>query len=189
MEVSHPGSGDYADVVLSADSGACLPLHGTLRGIRAVLVAAAAIGIGVAGHVVGSGSTPSVPTAVVLVLGASMLCAALSGRRWTPARLTAALLLTQGGLHLLGSGDAGLSAGPAMVIWHLAATAVSVAVLTRGEDLIWVVVDVLALRPWRWLTESPIPVQTHRRLSLLHHVGRLGASRPTLIAPVRGPPL
>ena len=28
-----------------------------------------------------------------------------------------------------------------------------------------------------------------RRPSLLHHFGRLGASRPTLIAPVRGPPL
>jgi len=118
-----------------------------------------------------------------------MLCAALSGRRWTPARLTAALFLTQGGLHLLGSGDAGVSAGAAMVIWHLAATAVSVAVLTRGEDLIWVVVDVLALRPWRWLTELPIPVRAHRRLSLPHNFGRLGASRPTLIAPVLGPPL
>jgi len=98
--------------------------------------------VSLAGHVAGGGVLPPMATlGIVSVL--AMLCAwALSVVRWTVASLVGVMVAAQSVLHLVFSAE-GASAGShltvSMLVGHVVASAVMVAVLWRGEALVWAV--------------------------------------------------
>jgi hypothetical protein len=145
----------YARPVQGPDRPEALdPTRGLVRLLRGAGVGAGAVGVSLAGHLAGQGTVPSETTLIVMLAAATLVAWAVSFARWTLTSLTGVLIAAQSVLHLsfsAGSGaDAGHHAGT-MLLGHTAATVVMVALLRRGEDLLWAVAEGLGLRVWRTL--------------------------------------
>jgi hypothetical protein len=136
------------------------PTRGLVRLLRAVVVGSATVVVSLVGHLAGQGSVPSATTLSGSIAAATAVTWALSTVRWTPASLTGLLLATQSVLHpVFAAGAVGSDAhlSGAMLAGHAAATVVMVAALTRGEALLWTVVESLSLRVWRRLRPVGVP--------------------------------
>jgi hypothetical protein len=136
------------------------PTRGLVRLLRASVVGSATVAVSLAGHVVGQGAVPSAATLGGSIVVATFVAWALSAARWTPTALTGLLIATQTVLHpvfIAGAGGTGGHESGAMLGGHLAATAVMVLLLTRGESLLWAVVESLSLRVWRRLRPVAVP--------------------------------
>jgi hypothetical protein len=104
-----------------------------------VCVVAAAIGHHSAGGALPAGAVVSV------FAGSAVVAWLLSARRVTATQLLGLLVLCQVVVHLGASGGE-MTMGVAMMAGHVAATAVSVLVLARGEAFVWSLAERLALR-------------------------------------------
>ena len=151
----------YARPVHGPDRPEALdPTRGLVRLLRGAGVGAAAVGVSLAGHVAGQGSVPSETALVVMLAAATLVAWAFSFGRWTVTSLTGVLIAAQSVLHLSFSAGSGADAGhhaATMLLGHAAATVVMVALLRRGEDLLWAVAESLGLRVWRTLREFVLP--------------------------------
>ncbi|WP_241255584.1 hypothetical protein [Candidatus Protofrankia californiensis] len=129
------------------------------RGVRALTVAAMAVGLVVAAHVVACGELPSVPVVGGGAGLAARVCWGAAGRRMSARRLTGLVLWVQVGLHVAfavtapgvgsaaghgshhgahaGTGVELLPGGPGMVLAHLCAALVLAWWLAAGERLVW----------------------------------------------------
>ena len=77
--------------------------------------------------------------------GSSAVAWLLSARRVTASQLLGLLVLCQVVVHLGASGQE-MTMGAGMIAAHVAATAVSVLALSRGEAFVWQLAERLALR-------------------------------------------
>jgi hypothetical protein len=155
-----------------------------LRSTAAALVCVVAAALG---HHSAGGALP--PGAVVSVFAGSAAVAwLLSARRLTATQLLGLLVLCQVVVHL-GASDGEMTMGATMVGAHVAATAVSVLALARGEAFVWSLAERLALRvapllqvvrELPVLTDGPVPNATPRSRRDVH----LAHSRW-----LRGPPV
>ena len=159
--------------------------------MRGTGVGAAAVVVALAGHVAGQGQIPTPTILVATLAGAALVAWALSFSRWTLASLTGVLIAAQSVLHLSFAAGAGSAAhhqtGP-MLLGHAAATVVMVALLYRGEQLLWAVVESLSLRVWRSLREVVSPT---RAIPFVPVVDRRSAMPRSWLGsepPRRGPP-
>lgn len=137
-----------------------------MRRTRGLVVAAVGVGLPVLGHLAGGGTLDAGPVALVTLALVAALCVTASAKTWTTGRLAFALagiaLLVHGTLWLghgphAGSAQPGVghhaantlaAAGGAplfghsmgvsqpMLLAHLAALALSIALLRRGENLL-----------------------------------------------------
>jgi hypothetical protein len=167
------------------------PTRGLVRIVRGTGVGAAAVVVALAGHVAGQGQIPTPTILVATLAGAALVAWALSFSRWTLASLTGVLIAAQSVLHLSFAAGAGSAAhhqtGP-MLLGHAAATVVMVALLYRGEQLLWAVVESLSLRVWRSLREVVSPT---RAIPFVPVVDRRSAMPRSWLGsepPRRGPP-
>jgi hypothetical protein len=169
----------------------------SLQVVRGLTVAAAGVGLPIAGHLVAGGSaTLSATTVVTLVLVATITVAA-SGREWTLSRIVATLLPVQALVHVSmasgtshatahGSSTAVASAvDGAMVVGHLVAL-VAVALWLRLAErallALLALIERLAVRPTTWLPPALAAHRTAFAVSL-----RAFLWTPTVQA--RAPPL
>ncbi len=157
--------------------------------LRAALLALAVVGLAGAGHLAAGGPAPSWQAVVLSLLVVAVLSTAAASRRVPTWRLAAVVGGGQLALHhALSWGAAGHHAALPefrMVAGHAVATAVTVAVLRRGEA---VVRALLA-----WAVRSPLvlpdgPGPAGRAVGSQGGV-RLVAGRPVPVTdPARGPP-
>jgi hypothetical protein len=167
------------------------PTRGIVRLLRAVAVGTSAVVVSLVGHASGGASPPSLLTTGLLVAVASAVAWRLSLARWTVTSLTGVLVVAQSGLHLSFTMDAGVAAHHQtvpMLLGHAAATLIMVVVLSRGESLLWAVVESLSLRVWRLLRPATLPP----RPTVPRPVGRRSLAMPRcwhgFQPPRRGPP-
>lgn len=125
-----------------------LPTAGAMRLLRGTTVGTTAMGLALAGHLVGGGSLPTSTTWVAVFALAVAGGVALSGRRWTLPELLTLLLGVQVvfhvafGRHVMGSGAVGHnhavpSMSSSMLMGHLLAALGAALVLRRGESWCW----------------------------------------------------
>jgi hypothetical protein len=89
--------------------------------------------------------------------GAAAIAWLLSARRVTPGQMVGLLVLCQVGVHL-GCSTGDMTMSVAMIAGHVAATAVSVLALARGEAFVWQLAKRLGLRVAAPLVPvAPIP--------------------------------
>ena len=120
------------------------PASGPIRLLRAVAGALVCVAAAAVGHL-GAGGTLAPSAVVVVFAGSGLVSWLLAARRVTTGQLTGLLLLCQVLVHLATpSGEMTMSA--LMVAGHLAATLVSVLLLSRGERLVWRLAEHLGLR-------------------------------------------
>jgi hypothetical protein len=125
-----------------------------MRLLRGSGVGFATVAVSVIGHVAAHAAVPSVASLVAVLVAASLVAWMLSAARWTLMSLVGVMLAVQSVLHLafsLGTADTGEHLMMPMLSGHLAATVIMVAVLYRGEALVWAVVESLSLRVPRLL--------------------------------------
>jgi hypothetical protein len=118
----------------------------------------------VVAHVAAAGSLPSVGAVVTSGGLAALIGVGLAGRSWTWLRAFAALLLLQPTLHLaLAAMTAGhhqhppvtSAPGVTMVLAHVAAAAITAALLSHGERAVGQLATLLATT-WRRLSAAPL---------------------------------
>ncbi|MFC5678632.1 hypothetical protein [Aeromicrobium endophyticum] len=120
------------------------PADRPLRALRSTAAALVCVVAAAIGHHSAGGALPA--GAVVSVFAGSALVAwLLSARRVTATQLLGLLVLCQVAVHL-GASSGEMTMGAAMMGAHLAATAVSVLALARGEAFVWSLAERLALR-------------------------------------------
>lgn len=126
-----------------------------MRLLRGTGVGAAAVGVSLAGHVVGQDTMPSATTLVGMLAASAAIAWVLSFAQWTLMSLTGVFIAAQSVFHVTYSLDSGVAAVDhltwPMLLGHAAATIVMVGVLCRGEELLWSVAESLGLRVWRAL--------------------------------------
>jgi len=174
-----------ADVLLTPYAGWC-------RLLRGWVVGATAIGLSAGGHAIVGGSTPTVPALILLTIAATWPCVALSRVEWTLRRLLGVLLIAQGGLHfafIQGTHQHSVGNPPAMVAWHVAATCMSILVLTYAERALAGLITRSglhrAVRVLEHRLELPNSLRTAERAPATH----VDTCWQRLLVPVRGPPL
>lgn len=113
-----------------------------VRLVRSIGAALVCVATAAAGHWLAGGTLPAA-TVLAVFAGSSAVVWFLSVRRITPGQLVGLLALCQAGVHLTGSSHE-MTSG--MVLGHVAATAVSAAVLARGERFVWQLAERLGLR-------------------------------------------
>lgn len=127
------------------------------RGVRVGVAASSSLCVALLGHVAGGGTAPRGPALAVAVVAAAAFASVISRHRWTVRTLTALVVGVQGGVHLwcvvaTPSGPTGAAGSSgAMLVGHALATAVTVALLKRGEDALQALGEVLLRRPARRL--------------------------------------
>lgn len=120
------------------------PADRPLRTVRSTAAALVCVVAAAIGHHFAGGALPA--EAVVSVFAASAAIAwVLSARRLAATQLLGLLVLCQVAVHLAAS-EGDMAMGAAMMSAHVAATAVSVLVLARGEAFVWGLAERLALR-------------------------------------------
>ena len=141
---------------------------GAWRLVRGLAVGGVATGLAWTGHVWAGGEPPALLLLLTAAVGVGVASVALSGYRWAPPALMALLLAVQVLLHQLfdqatpdglvhpaGHPAGHLAAGPpadgAMTVAHVLAAAATAWVLARGEDWLWLLLELLALRATRLL--------------------------------------
>lgn len=125
------------------------PTRGLLRLLRGAGVGASAVVVSLAGHLAAGGAVPPITTLGIAVVVAMPCAWALSGVRWTVTSLAGVMLAAQSVFHLVFSAGAaafGSHLTASMLVGHVVAAVVMVAVLCRGEALVWAVVEGLSLR-------------------------------------------
>jgi hypothetical protein len=168
------------------------PARGLLRVLRGVGVGTSAVVVSLTGHVAANGVVPPMAMLGIAFLLATLCAWALSGVRWTVTSLAGVMLAAQSVFHLVFSADAAASGSHltvSMLVGHVTASVVMVAVLCRGEALVWAVVEGLSLRVRQLLrpAASP-PLATPRTLVALPPVAMPRCWRRS-VRPRRGPPL
>ncbi len=144
--------------------------------MRGAIVGSSAVVLGAGGHALASGMTPAPSSLAVAGVVAVLVGILMSGRRWRLPSLIAVLAAAQLAFHVLLGGNAHAMPGmpgPAggdgshhpvlMVLAHALAVVVSAALLERGEDWCWQLVELLT-RPLR-LTRL-VPVVARGELSV-----------------------
>lgn len=157
-----------------------------LRLARSVAAALACVTAAALGHLSAGGTMPA--AAAVSAFGGSAAVAwLLSARRVTSSQLLGLLVLCQVVVHLGASGHE-MTMGAGMIAAHLAATAVSVLALSRGEAFVWRLAERLALRVAPLLRAVLAPATRPLRVAhvapRVRHDVRLAHSRW-----LRGPPV
>src|SRR4051794_3446199 len=151
---------------------------GPLRLVRGAVVGSSAVVLGAGGHALASGMTPTTSSLAMASVVAVLIGIAMSGRRWRLPSLIAVLAAAQLAFHVLLGGTphtmpgmhdplgGGGSHHPfLMVLTHALAVIVSAALLERGEDWCWQLVELLT-RPLR-LTRL-VPLVAHAELSVVN---------------------
>jgi hypothetical protein len=149
---------------------------GPLRLVRGAIVGSSAVVLGAGGHALASGMTPPASSLAVAGAVALLVGIVMSGRRWRLPSLIAVLAAAQLAFHVLLGGSAHAMPGmpaPAggshhpvlMVLAHAMAVVVSAALLERGEDWCWQLVELLT-RPLRFTRLAP--VVAHAELSVIN---------------------
>ncbi len=172
--------------------------------LRAVVAAAAVVGLAGAGHLLAGGGTPSLRALVLALLVVALLSTAVASRRVSAWRLTAVVGGGQVVLHHafgwvpgshgaavadplvdVAAGHQVLWSDPTMLAAHVLATALTVTLLRRGETAL------VALCSWAGplvlVVAAPAPVGPARPLHQDAEPMPLGAP-PAAADPVRGPP-
>jgi hypothetical protein len=155
-----------------------------LRAARSLAAAVVCVAASAAGHRLASGPMP-LGTVLAVLAGSGSIAWWLSARRVTPGQLLGLLVLCQALVHLAGtSGE--MTMGASMLVAHLAATGISLAVLTYGERLVWSLGRRLTRRV---RTRRPMPVPHLRPLRAVvpqtpPHDAWLASTRS-----LRGPPV
>lgn len=142
------------------------PATGPLRIVRALVVAAACVGITLSAHLFGGGAP--VPARMLLLIWAAvaLIAYAASGRRWTVGRLVLVFGLAQLVLHpafdLAGGMRPMASTDVPMLAAHGVAALVLAVVMARGDTVLWRTAQVVAalLRPLAAAFGVPGPVRT-----------------------------
>lgn len=119
--------------------------------------------------------------------GSAAIAWLLSARRVTPSQLLGLLVLCQVVVHL-GASQGDMVMGGAMIAAHVAATAVSVLALARGEALVWRLAERLVLRAVP-LLRAVAATAANRRIAA---VTRTRSRRDVRLAhsrSLRGPPV
>lgn len=123
-----------------------------IRLLRSLAASSISVLLAVGGHRLGGGEVVS-----PLILGAvstTVLAVAfqLAGRKVTMGQIIGLLLIGQILVHAgCMAGAEPMSSGPAMLVAHLLATAVTTAALSKGEQLLWTLAECLGLRRMRLL--------------------------------------
>ncbi|KAA1376222.1 hypothetical protein [Aeromicrobium fastidiosum] len=162
------------------------PADRPLRLARSLAAALACVTAAAVGHVSAGGTMPAV-TVVSAFVGSAAVAWLLSARRVTSSQLLGLLVLCQVVVHL-GASAHEMTMGPGMVGAHLAATAASVLVLSRGEAFVWQLAERLALRVTPLLRVVLVPPTRPRPVAVValraRHDVRLAHSLW-----LRGPPV
>jgi hypothetical protein len=152
--------------------GATVGSTAPLRLVRGTIVGVCAVVLGAGGHTLVSGMTPSSSTLALVSVVAVVVGVAMSGRRWRLPSLFAVLGGAQLVFHILMSRGADdsmramheqaagrLTEHPLMMVGaHVVAALVSAALLERGEQWCWQLVELLT-RPLRVTTLAPLVVR------------------------------
>lgn len=157
--------------------------RGAWRVGRAGVASVASVLTAVLGHRVGGGEVPA-PVVAALLLAAGAVAWLLAGRRIAARQVVGLLIICQVVVHLAFSGHE-MVMGPAMVLSHVAATAVCAIAVSRAERWAWSIAERLVLRPLAIL--RTFVVESTSRL-----IGHVADLRPGIDAVhhlVRGPPV
>jgi hypothetical protein len=167
-----------------------------IRGLRALVFAAACAAVTAALHVIAGGSPIGSGTVTAAVAVLTPLAYAIGGRQRGAGALTAACALAQSGLHawfILASGHAQhLVPGPSMLMAHALAMGVTAVWLARGDAALTVFLELLviafapALR--LRLLETAGPVLPPRRIAPSPEGVRPQLLLLAAAVPRRGPP-
>ena len=158
-----------------------------MRHLRAMAAALACVTTALGAHSAAGGQT-GLGTVVVAFVLSGAVAWGLAGARLTRAQFMGLLVLCQVGVHLasMASSQMPHSMGPSMWLAHGAATAVSLALLARGESFVWAVAQHLALKPLTILRTVHVPAM--RRLLVSTAAPTSGPRVEARLTPVRGPP-
>lgn len=121
-----------------------MPLGRPARAARSTAAALVCVATAAGSHHSAGGALPAAAVLVAFA-GTAAVAWMLSSRRLAPSQLLGLLILCQVGVHLTASPDE-MVMGASMLAAHAAATAVSLAVLVRGESFVWHVAERLGLR-------------------------------------------
>ena len=167
------------------------PYGGPVRVARGWSVGAFATCLSVGGHSLAGGTAPSPALLSAIVGAASAVAVAMSSLEWTVRRLTGVLLVAQAGFHLLfmmGSKSHATGNPSAMLVWHVAASVVSVVVLRYAESALVGLVDRVGLRRFSTLSSYRATSGPRRRPpGFFVFVGASASWQQTTVL-VRGPP-
>lgn len=158
----------------SVDRSASLAAAWPVRTVRAAIVAACTLGLAVTGHILAGAEVPAPSSVAALFVAIWAATACVGGRRLGMRQLIALLSLGQALVHLscaLGTSSGVAANGALMVLFHTLATVATAALLRRGDESLWRLVDLLTLRAvplatamwWRpasQIAKQPIPVDT-----------------------------
>lgn len=169
-----------------------LPTAGVLRLARGGVVGTSAVTLSLVAHLLTGGSVPDAVRLAVLTLVATATCVALSGQRWRTPALLAVLLGAQAVFHVVFGGMAGMGgsgASAAMLAGHVGAAVVVAALLRKGEDTCWRLVD-LVTAPWRVAGLEAVlpPPETGSQRTPSTAEGPRSPTWLAAVAPRRGPP-
>jgi hypothetical protein len=167
-------------------AGALRPLDRLVRLVRSVAAALVCVVAAAVGHHTAGGALPAEAVLAVFT-GSAAVAWLLSARRVTPAQLLGLLALCQICVHLGASSDE-MVMGAGMVVAHVAATAVSVAVLAWGEAFVWHVAERLGLRLAPLLRTAGV-IPSLRPLVAVVAARSLRDVRLTHSRSLRGPPV
>jgi hypothetical protein len=112
--------------------------------VRSTAAALACVAAAATGHAA-AGGTIGAAGVVTAFGGAAAIAWLLSARRVTPGQMVGLLMLCQVVVHL-GCSTGDMTMSVAMIAGHVAATAVSVLALARGEAFVWQLAERLGLR-------------------------------------------
>ncbi len=138
------------------------------------------------GHHAAGGTLPAVAVLSVFA-GSAAVAWLLSARRVTPSQLLGLLVLCQLVVHF-GASEGQMVMGGAMIAAHVAATAVSVLALARGEALVWRLAERLVLRAVPLVAGAPV-VPATRRVRVAARTRSRRDVRLTHSRVLRGPPV
>lgn len=150
---------------------------GVWRVLRGSAVGTIATGLAWAGHVWAGGDRPGPWLLLTAALGVITASVALSRYRWSPVSLLVMLLAVQLLLHRLFDQGAptatvahthpsghllvGPDVGGAMTVAHMLAAVATAWLLARGEDWLWLLLELLALRSTRLLRPLHLSLATN----------------------------
>lgn len=118
-----------------------------VRFLRSLAAAGIGLTLAVGGHRAGGGAIA--PGAVIAVAWGIVFAVALllSARQLTAGQIVGLLLIAQIVVHVsCAFNGAVASFGPAMILGHVLATALTTGVLVRGERFLWTTADRIGLR-------------------------------------------
>lgn len=119
---------------------------GPIRLLRVSAISAVAVILAAAGHEIGGGAVAPGATLVSVFAVIFAVSWFLTSRRLTLGQIAGLLLIAQLVVHLSCMGSDMAPMGAAMIGGHLAATALTALIVSRGELFLWSLADRLGLR-------------------------------------------